>query len=478
MPDRTIVVVGASELGCRFSLAARDAGHDVVLVDEHPQALRDMSFDAPYFYGAALPASLNNANAIAQTYLEAHPEIMECLERGVDVRLSTVLWGAFRNGPNSLHIGSPKAGLVTRDGNELVEHDALVIAAGVRDFVPSFSGWELAGVLGAKAGLALLEDYGAFEGKRVLVLGTSEIAVRLVRSLKARQIDVAGVVEPGDVVAAGPEAADWMAKARVPVHFGKVIKSANGKVAVESATIVSLADGKVEDIGCDSIAVAIATLPNIELPAAMGCEMAFDEKLASWLPTFSVHGETTCDGVFFLGPSSGPEIIHGILARLAGEARDTRQGSSIASKRDAGAYVRQWVRALHATGGSQVIMCQCESVTRGDFCDLEPPKYLGQAMRERQAPTNHTDNRQAPRINQDLTKRMTRVGMGHCQGKRCRDEAAFTLMQRFGVAASDLRPASYRFPLRPVDLGLIADNDETDDIRLNWQMWPYETRNA
>jgi hypothetical protein len=32
-------------------------------------------------------------------------------------------------------------GLVSRDGNEMVEHDILVIASGVRDFVPSFLGW-------------------------------------------------------------------------------------------------------------------------------------------------------------------------------------------------------------------------------------------------------------------------------------------------------------------------------------------------
>jgi hypothetical protein len=117
-------------------------------------------------------------------------------------------------------------------------------------------------------------------------------------------------------------------------------------------------------------------------------------------------------------------------------------------------------------------------VTRREFCHIEPPKYLGQAMRAAQIPTNRTDNPSAPRLNQDLVKRMTRVGMGHCQGKRCRDEAAFTLMQHFGVGAEDIRPASYRFPLRPLDLPLIADDDETDDIRSNWQMWPYETRNA
>lgn len=477
MSPRTVVVVGASRIGCRFALAANAAGHQVILVDEHPQALKDMSIDAPYFYGAGLPGALNNANAIAQTFLEAHPELMECLDSGIDVRLSTILWGAFRNSENSIHIGTPKVGLVSRDGNEMVEHDILVIASGVRDFVPSFLGWELPGVFGAKAGLALLDSYGVFEGERVLILGTSDIALRLMRSLRSRQIAIAGVVEPGDAVAAGPQAAAWLESEGIPVRFGKVIASAKGKVAVEGARLVAVDGTGSEEIACDSIAVAVATLPNVELPSAMGCGMRFSANLASWMPDVSIQGETSLDGVFYLAPSADEAMVEAMLARISGAAREARQ-SSTSTGADASAYIRQWVGALHQTGGPDVIMCQCESVTRREFCHIEPPKYLGQAMRAAQIPTNRTDNPSAPRLNQDLVKRMTRVGMGHCQGKRCRDEAAFTLMQRFGVGAEDIRPASYRFPLRPLDLPLIADDDETDDIRSNWQMWPYETRNA
>lgn len=477
MTPRSVVVVGASGIGCRFALAANAAGHRVVLVDEHPQALKDMSIDAPYFYGAGLPAALNNANAIAQSFLDANPELMECLDSGMDVRLSTILWGAFRNGENSIHIGAPKVGLVSRDGNELLDHDTLVIASGVRDFVPSFLGWELPGVFGAKAGLALLDSYGVFEGERVLILGTSDIALRLIRSLRSKQITVAGIVEPGNAVAAGPDAAAWLENEGIPVHFGKVIASAKGKVAIEGARLVTLDGTRSEEIACDTIAVAVATLPNVELPAAMGCQMRFSANLASWVPVVSIQGETNFDDVFYLAPSADEGIIEAMLARISGAARAEPQ-SPTSALADTSSYIQLWIKALHETGGSDVIMCQCESVTRADFCRLEPPKYLGQAMRAPQTPTNQTDNRQAPRINQDMVKRMTRVGMGHCQGKRCRDEAAFILMQRFGVDANELRPASYRFPLRPVDLALIADDDETDDIRLNWQMWPYETRNA
>jgi hypothetical protein len=70
---------------------------------------------------------------------------------------------------------------------------------------------------------------------------------------------------------------------------------------------------------------------------------------------------------------------------------------------------------------------------------------------------------------------MTRVGMGHCQGKRCRDEAALLLSEVFGIDLARIRPASYRFPVRPIDLPLIAAEDDSPDTRERWPHWlePY-----
>lgn len=468
-----IVIVGASSIGCELALAAQTAGHDVTLVDEHPQAMKDMSFDAPWFYGAGLPAALLNDNSVAQAILEGSPELVECLEAGVDVRVSTVLWGAFRNGPNCVNVGRPRVGLVTRDGNEILEHDSMIIATGVRDFVPSFKGWELPGVFGGKAGIALLDLYQVFEGRRVVVLGTSDLAMRFIRAAKSRQVEIAAVLEAGDEVAAGPEAAQWLASESIPVHFRHVLREAKGKTVVEGAVCVSMDGGPTFEIDCDSIGVAISALPNIELPAAMGCKMKYDPGAASWVPEVDAQGETSLENVFWAGDARSSQAI---LARINGSEKAETATLPRSVSGSAIDYVKTWVGALHRDGGDGVNICQCETVTRGEFCGISPPAYLGKGLRHPQAPLNHSEDSSAPRINQDFVKRMTRVSMGHCQGKRCRDEAAVTLSLRFGVDLEAIRPASYRFPLRPIDVALIADDDESDDIRLNWQMWPYETR--
>ncbi|WP_056320580.1 MULTISPECIES: FAD-dependent oxidoreductase [unclassified Rhizobium] len=468
-----IVVVGASAGGCRVALAAQAAGHDVTLVDEHPQAMKDMSFDAPWFYGAGLPSALLNDNSIAQAVLEGSPELIECLESGVDVRVSTVLWGAFRNGPNSVNVGRPRVGLVNRDGNEILEHDTLVIATGVRDFVPSFKGWELPGVFGGKAGIAMLDLYQVFEGRKAVVLGTSELALRFIRSALARGTEIVAVIEAGQEVYAGPEAAAWLAERGIPVHLRHVVHEALGKTEVSGAICVSLDGDATFAVDCDSIAVAIATLPNIELPAAMGCKMHYDPGLASWVPEVDARGETSLESVYWLRDDASSEAL---LASIKGETNADRFPPHAAQTQPTLDYIKTWISALHESGGDDVNICQCETVTRGEFCGIAPPSYLGQGLRHAQSPIVHSDAARAPRINQDFMKRMTRVSMGHCQGKRCRDEASIALALRFGVDPDAIRPASYRFPLRPIDLALIADDDESEDIRLHWQMWPYETR--
>jgi thioredoxin reductase len=468
-----IVVVGASAAGCKIALAAQAAGHDVTLIDEHPQAMKDMSFDAPWFYGAALPSALLNENSVAQAVLEGSPELMECLESGIDLRVSTILWGAFRNGPNCVNVGRPRVGLVTREGNEILEHDSLIIATGVRDFVPSFKGWELPGVFGAKAGIALLDLYQVFEGRKTLVLGSSDLAMRFIRSALARGIEIVSVLEAGGEVAAGPEAAAWLAGQGIPVHLDHVIQDAQGKTVVTGATCVSLKDDSTFVIDCDTIAVSIATLPNIELPAAMGCRMRYQPAVASWVPEVDSNGATSLENVFWVGDDISAGAVLALVGGEETSADVTPDGSSGRTTLD---YIKMWVAALHQKGGDDVHICQCETVSRGEFCNITPPAYLGKALRNEQTPLSLCKDAEGPRISQDFMKRMTRVSMGHCQGKRCRDEAAVTLSIRFGVDLAAIRPASYRFPLRPIDLGLIADDDESDEIRLNWQMWPYETR--
>jgi hypothetical protein len=128
-----------------------------------------------------------------------------------------------------------------------------------------------------------------------------------------------------------------------------------------------------------------------------------------------------------------------------------------------------WHRSLVNAGGLDVMVCQCEEVSRRELLDLSPPRYLlSEVRRPGGGLTGLSESGQA---SQDLVKRLTRAGMGHCQGKRCRDHSAMLLADSAARDLSAIRPASYRVPVRPLALSVLWADDETEETRCDWRTW-------
>ena len=115
------------------------------------------------------------------------------------------------------------------------------------------------------------------------------------------------------------------------------------------------------------------------------------------------------------------------------------------------------------------MVCQCEDVSRRELLDLSPPRYLQSDMRK---PNGGLDGlSEWGRASQDLVKRLTRAGMGHCQGKRCREHSAMLLAESAGRDLASITPASYRAPVRPLSLNILWADDETEETRRDWRTW-------
>lgn len=56
----------------------------------------------------------------------------------------------------------------------------------------------------------------------------------------------------------------------------------------------------------------------------------------------------------------------------------------------------------------------------------------------------------------DAIKKLTRAGMGLCQGKTCRSLIAKILAERLGLPLGDIVTFTYRPPVRPVNLEALA----------------------
>jgi NADPH-dependent 2,4-dienoyl-CoA reductase/sulfur reductase-like enzyme len=489
-----LVIVGGGPAGCACAIEAVAAGLEVLLVDEHPQSPASMGFDAPYFYGTRLDARLSDDSAMADAVLGANELLMESLEAGVDVLTSTVAWGVF--GPDA---GDPatrcrQVGLADAERSWLVPYDYLVLAPGARDLVLSFPNWDLPGVLGVKGAATLLLRYGALGGRRLVILGSGNAGLALARDGREAGLEIAAIVEAGSKVVGNVDMAAELESAGIPILLSHTICEAVGQAEVSAALIAPIApDGSIDpasvrEIACDTICMAFGSVPNVELTAVAGCALEFEPLRGGWVPVLSAAGETSVENIFVIGDGAG--ICD---AAVLGDSSFRDQGSRVArviaaraglsdgeeeeqpqTDDGAAAYPPNiWLEAMLAAAGEDVILCQCEEVTRRAMLDLAPPRYLSRGGEGKQG-GGVAKLAEASQRSQDAIKRLTRVGMGHCQGRRCRDHGAMLLAKASAIDLSQINPGSYRMPVRPLPVSIMAAEAETPEMASRWPYWLWE----
>lgn len=57
-------------------------------------------------------------------------------------------------------------------------------------------------------------------------------------------------------------------------------------------------------------------------------------------------------------------------------------------------------------------------------------------------------------------KRILRVGMGPCQGRGCQDILMREIAKKTGKRISEVEPATVRPPVKPIRIGLLAEEGE------------------
>ena len=89
-----------------------------------------------------------------------------------------------------------------------------------------------------------------------------------------------------------------------------------------------------------------------------------------------------------------------------------------------------------ATDSDDLVICRCEEITRGE---------IKAAIRNGMSTLNGV-------------KRVTRAGMGLCQGQTCQQLVARILTEELGLSAADIDPTTARGPVRPLKLGVFANS--------------------
>jgi len=364
-----VLVVGGGPAGLAAARAARAAGADVLLLDEHA------ALGGPIYRALASP-------------WPAPPRV------------------AFR----TRVVAAPGDGLLAEDdaGSLLVRHRVLILAPGARELLLPFPGWTLPGVFGA-GGLQLLAKGGwPVAGKRVVVGGTGPLlraAAAGLRKLGARIAGIAELAPAGRVARFGVRLAAHPGKlvqaaalsatlAGVPIWSRARIRRAHGDRHVTAAT-VEIA-GRSRTIDCDLVAVGFGLVPSIELPLLVGCPVADGRVVVDEL------GATAAPGVYCAGEATGiggidKAIVEGEIAGAAAAGRAPhprllrRRRRAIAFGQALAACFpapHDWADLLD----DDTIVCRCEDVP-------------WRALRD-------TPDARAAKLH-------TRAGMGACQGRIC-----------------------------------------------------------
>jgi NAD(P)H-nitrite reductase large subunit len=94
------------------------------------------------------------------------------------------------------------------------------------------------------------------------------------------------------------------------------------------------------------------------------------------------------------------------------------------------------------TDMENTIVCRCEDLTREQILDCIKKGYR----------------------TIDEIKRVTRAGMGPCQGRTCRLLIAQELSKYYGIPMDQVLMPTFRPPVKPITMGMLADayNEEAE----------------
>jgi thioredoxin reductase len=484
-----LLVVGAGPAGIAAAIEGAQRGLSVMLVDENPVSWETMAESVPLHFGGRMADIVRSRNAMMEAMLIAAPALETAFELDVDVRLGTACIGLYANRDNLNWMSGKIAALVDEDnGSILVRFDEAIVACGRRDMGIAFEGWEQPGVLGATAAVSLATRYGALDGRRAIVLGSTPEAALDALALARAGVEVISLIEQADAPVASETLQQTLAEAGIAIRCGETVRRTGGSIS-NGVRWIELSGG--ERLDCDLVVLAVAAVPVVDLLDAAGCKLAFSAGRGGFTPVLGGNAATSMAGIRAVGDCAGiwaaksadPAIAEaeGRLAAAAAhrsitgdlsESAHTSVEVQIEAAFDIGAYRKAWVQATVVETPHEPNVCQCEEVTAREILEVRPPRYLGWTRGANRPSSLRELLGEAP-PHPDQIKRLTRAGMGPCQGRRCREQVQCLLALQAELPVADIPLAGYRAPVRPVPLSAAAPalGAEDPSIREEWDSW-------
>lgn len=464
---RDAIVIGGGPAGMAAAVELAAARLTVTLLDERPQLGGQVYRRPPAQFSVTQP------DRQGKHYNDGARLIAEAGASQAEILTGHTAWGVWReDGGFRVAAAGPEGGKLS------LRAPRLIVASGAYDRPFPFPGWTLPGVMTAGGAQQLAKAQRIAPGARVVVAGSGPLIPFFAVELHKLGVNVVAVAEacqrPGALTAArfawdslaggarhllmdGLGYLSYLRRHRIPMHWGTAIAEARGDEVLREVVLRRVdaewnpLPGSERAIEADCVCVNYGFKPSTEIAALMGCEFDLDEQLGGRIPRRSPAMETSVPGLFAAGDGAG--IGGSVLARLEGRI------AGMAAAMDAGADDRGRLKA--AIAGCQRDVRRFRRFKSG----LDAVYRMGPGIRRWWTPettlcrceevTYREVMETAARVGDpNLVKVMTRAGMGRCQGRYCHDNLLNVIGSGCGAETRGLTP---RLPLKPVPLGVIAD---------------------
>ncbi len=346
-------------------------------------------------------------------------------------------WSRTRTLASTTIIAAPKIGAILAQdphGPLELKYNRLILATGARERFLPFPGWTSPRVFGAGGLQALVKSGLPIANKKLIIAGSGPLLPAVAANLKKHGAQILLVAEQASIEQLAPFAARVLAGPRkllqtlalksqlIGVNYRTSCWPIRAAERAHQLQVTLHSPAGPFEMTCDYLACGFFLIPNLELPALLGCDLTNDAV------TVDKTQQTSITSIYAAGESTGvggleKSIIEGQIAgHIAADnlsaARHffrarTRTYRFAATLQNAFA-LRDELKNLPE---DKTIICRCEDITLSEL-------------------QRHKTAREA--------KLQTRCGMGPCQGRICGPACTFLF---------DWKDQSIRPPIFPTPLG-------------------------
>lgn len=315
---KDVLVIGAGPAGLAASIEAGKLGASVLLVDLNMQPGGQLFKQIHKFFGSSAHRSGTRGFDIGKQLLS------EAEAANVEIWMQSTVIGIFPGNKISIEKGSDNGAktLITLQAKKIV------IATGASENAIRFKGWTTPGVMGAGAAQTMINVNHVKPGNKVVMLGTGNVGLIVSYQLMQAGCDVVSLIEAAPKIGGYAVHAAKIRRAGVPIRLGyTIVEAIAGEDNCVCACVIAKVDqsfkpipGTEERIECDTIALAAGLKPTMDLVKLAGCKLTFNSAFGGYIPLHNERMETSCEGVFVAGDTTGVEEANTALeeGKIAG----------------------------------------------------------------------------------------------------------------------------------------------------------------